>query len=209
MGLFKKELGASTPNAEQILTDLTRHLLIEEEKKRIKREEERAAFNEKYENKRIEIWDKVLSHCRPATIDDYLAWLKGRVTTHGTDKITYVDFGLLDQPKVMQGGLSNGIWDLQEDVEERIMADRRVMWVLEKPLPKNAIPVAHGSLAFKIIVPAEHELSLQDVQDPNRRNKFGHSEFYFMNGFDTNANGILLYKDVAQRFQPGSPTLRS
>lgn len=178
------------------LRDLVHQLLEKEEAERLARAKDEQARHDAYMESRIEIWDAFLQFCRPATVDDYLAWLKLYIQKYGTEKVRYLSGNLEEPVTRLQGGFGPGIAPLGEDVMTKIEADSAKLYVLTAT--PQRIPVAHGALSFRVIVPSTILLPRASCSEAS-----GHNEFYFMDDGSTNAPWVNIYDDVAQKIMSG------
>src|SRR6266576_6980754 len=82
--------GVFSPHrADAVFKRFIPELLEEEVRQRAIRAEEEAESKASHNRERVDRWEGVLQHCRPASIDDYLAWLRGRALKHGTENMVY------------------------------------------------------------------------------------------------------------------------
>lgn len=98
--------------------------------------------------------DDLVSHCRPATEDDYVQWLAGYCARGG--KITNV---------------RAGTWE-----------DGTKSWFVLTSVP-DTFPYLCGANAVHVIVPASLRLKPVDIPS-SFHGVCGHSDFYFMEGFE-------------------------
>jgi hypothetical protein len=187
--------GRNNPNSRGNIQSITEDCLAAYNEERQRYAAEQAASAERHQAERIAIWDDFLRFCRPARVEDYLPWLEGYVRKNGHDKVRYLPVEIESTAVVMSGGIGPEGVTLAEDKDERLMADNAIMFVLiSRP---TSIPVAFGSNSFQVIVPSG--LSLPTVPE------VGHSEFYYMDDFTTNAHWVNIFRDVAARILPGMP----
>ena len=128
-------------------------------------------------------WQQVLRFCRPADVDDYVAWLIGHIDQGNEPGVRYYDFDLHARPAAEFG--------------EATVNSYRLFVAVEQPL---SYPTASGADSYHLIVPA-HLDGPGDGQDD------GHNTFFLMRGYRAiNTLGFVnVYRDVAARLEELAP----
>jgi hypothetical protein len=150
-----------------------------EDEARMRRYEEQAAISA--EERRA-----FTASCRPATAQDYAAWLIGYLQS-GREPSSLVDGNLSDRGVELNGSLGPGAPGLTARE-----ADPR-WWVLTKR-PRR-VPSLYGAHALNVIVPETVRLRADRLPD-TFHGRPGHSTFYFMKDFGLVGHDVPVYVDV-------------
>lgn len=130
--------------------------------------------------------DEFLSHCQPATVLEYTAWMIGYLQGGGEPSHVY-DYEFSAPGVVLSGSIGPQGSDLTASAAESDW------WVLAE-VPED-VPSLYGARSLNILVPNGLGFTPRDVPR-TFHGKCGHSTFYFMDGFVVVGSSTPVYTDM-------------
>ena len=177
----------SSPGLDAIMRAMDREA---QQKAKWKAEEERyRRESERSDRDRADF----LTHCQPATLLEYTAWMIGYLQ-NGNEPSHVYDYDFAQPAMQLNGSISSKGSTL------RMSEAPSCWWVLaERP---DEVPSLYGAQSINVLVPKGVDFRPGNVPS-TFHGKCGHSTFYFMDGFRIVGDHTPVYTDMLSALAAG------